>query len=122
MKVKFEGSFIVARLAKDGEYKLEFLAPLTELSNVISIIRMLNKRFAIALVTEGAKTKFNNAAFHRMAIDSDGETKIVFSIPHEDMQDVDLGFFGRCQQKQLTVYCRLPKLVTAQKEDQDDEA
>lgn len=123
MKVKFDCSFTGAKLAKDGEYKIEFAAPLTELSNVLSVIRMLNKRFAIALVLEGSKNKFNNAAFHRMAIDSDGETKVVFSIPYEDMQDVDLGFFGRCQQKHLTIYCRLPKLVNdGKKEDQDDDS
>lgn len=119
MRIKFECTFVGIRLARDGEYKLEFLAPLVEISNAVSVIRTLNKRFMIALVTEGQKNKFDDVGLHRVAIDSDGETKVVLSIPYESMSNVDLACFGRYQQKNITVHCKIGQSSDSQEEKEE---
>jgi len=107
MKIKFDATLDGVRLAKDGEYKLTFVAPLVELSNALSVVRGLNKRFQMALIIESNKCKFDDVAVYRVSIDKDGETKVIFSIPFEAMGTTEAAYFGRCQQKNIIVYCKI---------------
>jgi len=107
MKVKFECTLDGIRLAKDGEYKITFVAPLVELSNALSVVRGLNRRFQTALIIEGNKSKFDDVALYRMSIDKDGETKVVLSVPYEGLGTTEAAYFGRSQQKNIIVYCKI---------------
>jgi len=107
MKVKFECTLDGIRLAKDGEYKITFVAPLVELSNALSVVRGLNRRFQTAMIIEGNKSKFDDVALYRMSIDKDGETKVVLSVPYEGLGHTEAAYFGRSQQKNIIVYCKI---------------
>ncbi len=118
MKTKIDCTFDSARLAKDGEYKLTFVAPLVELSNALSVLRGLNRRFVIALIVNGNKTKFDDVGLYRISIDKDGETKFILSVPHTQMSQTDLGYFGMCQQSNIDLYCKIDE--QDEEDDEDD--
>jgi hypothetical protein len=119
MKIKVDCTFDGMRLAKDGEYKLTFVAPLVELSNALSILRGLNKRFVIALVVGGGKNKFEEVALYKISVDKDGETKFILSVPYEQLTQTDLGYFGRCQQANINLFCKIDE---ADADDEDTDA
>jgi len=107
MKLKVDCTFESMRLARDQEYKLTYVAPLVELSNALSILRGLNRRFMIAMIVNGNKTKFDDVGLYKIAIDKDGETKFTLSVPYEQLDQTDLAYFGRCQQSNISLYCKM---------------
>ncbi len=120
MKIKVDCTMDGMRLAKDGEYKITFVAPLVELSNALSILRGLNKRFMIALVVSGNKNKFDEVALYKISIDKDGETKFILSVPYEQLTQTDLGYFGRCQQANISLFCKIDEVGNEAADDEAD--
>ena len=121
MRVKIDCTFDSMRLAKDGEYKLTFVAPLVELSNALGLLRGLNRRFMVVLLVNSNKQKFNDVALYKIAIDKDGETKFILSVPFEQMDQTDLGYFGRCQQSNISLYSKIDEGNGEEAGDEEDE-
>lgn len=105
-KIKFSCSLNSIRLAKDGEYKIEFLAPMSEMASAISMVSFVDQVFSFAMVSEGEVVKASPVSLHRVAVDREGETKVVLSIPHTAVDNMSLMFLGNCQQKPIVIQCK----------------
>ena len=107
MKIKFQGTINNMSLKKDGEYRVEFKAPLLEISKAMSIVRLLNTGFKLGIISEGKdKAIISIAYFNRLAIDREGESKIAVLFSSESISNDSLAFFGKHQNESVIVIIR----------------
>lgn len=107
MKIKFQATINNMSLKKDGEYRVEFKAPLLEISKAISMVRLLSVDFMVGILSEnGTKAIITKAYFYKLAIDRDGESKVMISFPADSITDNSLAFFGKNQENLVNVVIR----------------
>ena len=107
MKIKFSATIDNMSLKKDGEYRIQLKVPLLDISKPMSMVRLLNTDFMVGIISEDeSKAVITKAYFYKLAIDRDGESKIVISFPLESITDNSLAFFGRNQDKLLKIIIR----------------
>ena len=104
MKIKFSATINNMSLKKDGEYRLEFKIPLSEISEAVSTIRLLDTEFKIGILSEEkSKSIITEAYFYKLAIDREGESKVMVSFPCTSIDDGSLSFFGKHQNELINV-------------------
>jgi len=104
MKIKFQSVIDNMSLKKDGEYRVQLRVSLQDIASAISMIKLLDKDFMVGIISEEeSKAVITKAYFYKLAIDREGESKVVISFPCESITDNSLSFFGRNQEKLLRV-------------------
>jgi len=110
MKIKFSATINNMSLKKDGEYRLELKVPLLDIAKPISMVRLLSVGFIVGILSEEkSKAIITEAYFYKLAIDREGESKVIISFSGESIADDSLSFFGKHQEETVNIIIRSKK-------------
>ena len=104
MKIKFAATINNMSLKKDGEYRVEFKVPFSDISNAMTTIRLLDTGFKVGILSEEkSKSIITEAYLYKLTIDREGESKVMVSFPCTSIDDSSLAFFGKHQNESVDV-------------------
>lgn len=80
LKIKIECTFAGYSTKKNGDIDIKFKAPYSEIVNVISMVRMINRNIGISCKVNGSKPISLGTFFlNKLSIDRDGESTLIFN-------------------------------------------
>lgn len=96
MKIKFFATIDNMSLKANGEYRVTLKVPLLDIGKSMSMVRLIDTDFMVGILSETeSKAVITKAYFYRLAIDREGESKVIISFPGESITDNSLAFFGK---------------------------
>lgn len=127
MRVTCEATFESQSAAKTGIVRMKFRAPLSELTNTVSVLGFLhsqNKTFGLGAVVEGEKIPIGAVELYQYTVNKDGETILTFNsdLSHTRLGTTDM---NRLLHRSMTLVMgtglKKPAAASAESDEADED-